>query len=118
MPKDGKLAYEDDKLVFNLPFYVTPVTKTSSRVIFRVETYTKPPGGLRGAIFKRLPLWINHIFMQSVIFDGDMVFLNRQSMQLMQGEIEPKDYFMPAPADMATRELYRHYNTYLSLIHI
>ena len=88
--EDTEHSFEDDKLVINLPFYVTPVTATSSRVIFRTEFYITPPRGLRGLIFRNLPTWFNHIFTQSVIFDGDMVFLNRQSCLL---------YTSPSPRD-------------------
>jgi pheophorbide a oxygenase len=81
-------------------------------VFFRNEAYVPPTVTLTGRIFRKFPTWCSHIFFQSSILDGDMVFLNRQSMKLMHGRHTWKDYFMPAPADMATRELWRHFNKY------
>lgn len=37
-----------------------------------------------------------------------MVFLNRLSSE----KIAPKDYWMPAPADLAKREMWRHFHKY------
>jgi pheophorbide a oxygenase len=111
-PGDTEESYDGDKLLVNVAFFTVPVTATSSRVFFRSESYSAPMPGIQGWIAKNTPQWIFHTFIQSAILDGDMVFLNRQSMQMMHGQLTWKDYFMPAPADMATRELWGHFNKY------
>jgi pheophorbide a oxygenase len=105
------MSFEGDKLRFNNPVFMTPVTATSSRVIARGETFVQP-AGLAGSIFSNLPIWLIHTFIQGPLVDGDMVFLHRQSMKLLRGELTWKDFFMPAQADMATRELWHHFNKY------
>lgn len=109
-------SLEADKLMFNLRFFIAPVTEVSSRLIFRGESYSSMQPGLKSRLMKLAqsltPGWVFHALTQSTIIDGDMVFLNRQSMQLMHGHITSKDYFMPAASDLCTRELWRHFNTY------
>lgn len=109
-PGDTVTTHEEDKLAMNIPFYITPATATSSLLIFRAEYAEK--SGARAWVLTNFPTWFMHTFTQSVIVDGDMVFLNRQSMQLMHGEITPKDFFTPSATDLGTQEMWRHYNTY------
>jgi pheophorbide a oxygenase len=111
-PGDTAESYDSDKLLMNIAFFTVPVTATSSRVFFRSESYSPPIPGIKGWMVRNTPQWISHMFLQSAILDGDMVFLNRQSMQMLHGQLTWKDYFMPAPADMATIELWRQFNKY------
>jgi pheophorbide a oxygenase len=108
---DKEISYDGDKLLVMIGFYITPVTATSSRVIFRSQALVAM-SGIKGWIAQNIPAWFNHIFVRSTILDGDMVFLNRQSMELMHGELTWKDYFMPAPADLTMLELWRHFDKY------
>jgi pheophorbide a oxygenase len=105
------MSFEGDRLLLNVAIFMTPVTATSCRGLFRNETYV-PARSWTGRILRNLPKWGFHVLFDSTILDGDMVFLHRQSMKLMHGRHTWKDYFMPAPADMGTRELWRHFDTY------
>jgi hypothetical protein len=108
---DTEVSYDGDKLLVTNAFYITPVTATSSRVIFQTQVGVAM-GGIKGWMARNIPLWFTHVFSQSTILDGDMVFLNRQSMELMHGELTCRDYFMPAPADVPILELWRHFDKY------
>ena len=110
-PGEVETCFED-KLAFSLCVYITPVSKIESLLCFRVENYTAQQNSFAAKAFKNLPTWFFHMFSQSNILDGDMVFLNRQSLQLLNGKINPKDYWMPAPADLGTREMWRHFHKY------
>lgn len=102
-----------DELAFNLPFYCTPETANSSQLIFRSEMHRKGVPKLVLTMLKMTPHWLNHITSPGKILDGDMMFLNRQSTQILNGELTPgSDYFMPAPCDKGTHELWRFMNTH------
>lgn len=115
---EGAKSFDEDLLIFNVLFYLAPVNEVSCRLIFRSEGYRKRNTTLKANMLKSIVSlsstrkWILHALTQSTIIDGDMVLLNRQSMQLMYGDITSKEYFMPAASDVCTREPSRHFNTY------
>jgi hypothetical protein len=108
---DTDASYDGDRLGVTIAFYITPVTATSSRLFFRSQASVSM-GGIKGWMVRNIPTWFTHIFLRSTILDGDMVFLNRQSMKLMHGEVTWKDDFMPAPTDVPILELWRHFDKY------
>lgn len=90
----------------SLVFYPSPVTANSSRLIYRIQVAGVPEKMAK--TLKSQPVWKDHIFSRSAILDGDMMFLNRQSSQIINGQLSFKDYFTPAACDMGVRELWKH----------
>jgi hypothetical protein len=108
-------SLEGDRLRFNLPFYCTPETANSSQLIFRSELYQPREKVSKMLMFivNATPKWLGHIAGPAKILDGDMKFLNRQSTQILNGELTPGfDYFMPAACDKGTHQLWSFMRKY------
>lgn len=100
--KEAKEGLTHSRRTFNLTTACIPVGPGRSRVIVFQGDRSAKPTSLIGALLKRFPTWLSHIFSGRFL-DSDLAFLHFQERELARRDISPEraatGYYMPAQAD-------------------